>query len=140
MKKINYLLMTAAVMSTACSNVELEQFVPNSMKNQITFSGESNTSSRAGLHKSAPTQVIMHIKSEGPAENAVRVTRTQANATKDEKQSATSYSSVVFDDSYKRYWDDAYGRNAKLSVYAFAVPGKLLKTIRYGQTVTLHTP
>ena len=124
MKKINYLLMTAAVMSTACSNVELEQFVPNSMKNQITFSGESNTSSRAGLHNSAPTQVIMHIKSEGPAENAVRVTRTQANATKDEEQSATSYSSVVFDDSYKRYWDDAYGRNAKLSVYAFAVPGK----------------
>ena len=124
MKKINYLLMTAAVMTTACSNIELEEFVPNSMKNQITFSGESNTSSRAGLHKSAPTQVIMHIKSEGPAENAVRVTRTQANATKDEEQSATSYSSVVFDDSYKRYWDDAYGRNAKLSVYAFAVPGK----------------
>lgn len=124
MKKINYLLMTAAVMTTACSNIELEEFVPNSMKNQITFSGESNTSSRAGLHQSAPTQVIMHIKSEGPAENAVRVTRTQANATKDEKQSATSYSSVVFDDSYKRYWDDAYGRDAKLSVYAFAVPGK----------------
>ena len=124
MKKINYLLMTAAVMTTACSNIELEEFVPNSMKNQITFSGESNTSSRAGLHNSAPTQVIMHIKSEGPAENAVRVTRTQANATKDEEQSATSYSSVVFDDSYKRYWDDAYGRNAKLSVYAFAVPGK----------------
>lgn len=124
MKKINYLLMTAAVMTTACSNIELEEFVPNSMKNQITFSGESNTSSRAGLHNSAPTQVIMHIKSEGPAENAVRVTRTQANATKDEKQSATSYSSVVFDDSYKRYWDDAYGRDAKLSVYAFAVPGK----------------
>lgn len=124
MKKINYLLMTAAVMTTACSNIELEEFVPNSMKSQITFSGESNTSSRAGLHQSAPTQVIMHIKSEGPAENAVRVTRTQANATKDEKQSATSYSSVVFDDSYKRYWDDAYGRDAKLSVYAFAVPGK----------------
>ena len=124
MKKINYLLMTAAVMTTACSNIELEEFVPNSMKNQITFSGESNTSSRAGLHQSAPTQVIMHIKSEGPAENAVRVTRTQANATKDAEQSATSYSSVVFDDSYKRYWDDAYGRNAKLSVYAFAVPGK----------------
>jgi hypothetical protein len=124
MKKINYLLMTAAVMTTACSNIELEEFVPNSMKNQITFSGESNTSSRAGLHQSAPTQVIMHIKSEGPAENAVRVTRTQANATKDEEQSATSYSSVVFDDSYKRYWDDAYGRDAKLSVYAFAVPGK----------------
>lgn len=124
MKKINYLLMTAAVMTTACSNIELEEFVPNSMKSQITFSGESNTSSRAGLHQSAPTQVIMHIKSEGPVENAVRVTRTQANATKDEKQSATSYSSVVFDDSYKRYWDDAYGRDAKLSVYAFAVPGK----------------
>ncbi len=123
MKKINYLLMTAAVMTTACSNIELEEFVPNSMKNQITFSGESNTSSRTGLHKSAPTQVIMHIKSEN-ANKPVRVTRTQANATKDEEQSATSYSSVVFDDSYKRYWDDAYGRDAKLSVYAFAVPGK----------------
>ena len=123
MKKINYLLMTAAVMSTACSNVELEQFVPNSMKNQITFSGESNTSSRAGLHQSAPTQVIMHIKSEN-ANKPVRVTRTQADASKDAEQSATSYSSVVFGKSYERYWDDAYGRDAKLSVYAFAVPGK----------------
>ena len=123
MKKINYLLMTAAVMTTACSNIDLEEFVPNSMKSQITFSGESNTSSRAGLHNSAPTQVIMHIKSEN-ANKPVRVTRTQADASKDEKQSATSYSSVVFGKSYERYWDDAYGRDAKLSVYAFAVPGK----------------
>lgn len=123
MKKINYLLMTAAVMTTACSNIELEEFVPNSMKSQITFSGESNTSSRAGLHNSAPTQVIMHIKSEN-ANKPVRVTRTQADASKDAEQSATSYSSVVFGKSYERYWDDAYGRDAKLSVYAFAVPGK----------------
>lgn len=123
MKKINYLLMTAAVMTTACSNIDLEEFVPNSMKSQITFSGESNTSSRAGLHNSAPTQVIMHIKSEN-ANKPVRVTRTQADASKDAEQSATSYSSVVFGKSYERYWDDAYGRDAKLSVYAFAVPGK----------------
>ena len=127
MKKINYLLMTAAVMSTACSNVELEQFVPNSMKNQITFSGESNTSSRAGLHSSASTQVIMHIKSErngSSADGDVRVTKTMATATADATQSTTSYSKINFNDAYKRYWDDAYGRNAKLSVYAIAVPGK----------------
>lgn len=127
MKKINYLLMTAAVMSTACSNVELEQFVPNSMKNQITFSGESNTSSRAGLHSTASTQVIMHIKSErngSSAEGDVRVTKTMATATADATQSTTSYSEINFNDAYKRYWDDAYGRNAKLSVYAIAVPGK----------------
>ena len=119
--------MTAAVMSTACSNVELEQFVPNSMKNQITFSGESNTSSRAGLHKSAPTQVIMHIKSErngSSAEGDVRVTKTMATATADATQSTTSYSEIDFNDAYKRYWDDAYGRDAQLSVYAIAVPGK----------------
>lgn len=128
MKKINYLLMTAAVMSTACSNVELEQFVPNSMKNQITFSGESNTSSRAGLHSSASTQVIMHIKSErngSSADGDVRVTKTMATATADATQSTTSYSKINFNDAYKRYWDDAYGRNAKLSVYAIAVPGKV---------------
>ena len=127
MKKINYLLMTAAVMSTACSNVELEQFVPNSMKNQITFSGESNTSSRTGLHKSAPTQVIMHIKSErngSSADGDVRVTKTMATATADATQSTTSYSEINFNNAYKRYWDDAYGRAAKLSVYAIAVPGK----------------
>ena len=127
MKKINYLLMTAAVMSTACSNVELEQFVPNSMKNQITFSGESNTSSRAGLHSTASTQVIMHIKSErngSSAEGDVRVTKTMATATADKTQSTDSYSEINFNDAYKRYWDDAYGRNAQLSVYAIAVPGK----------------
>ena len=127
MKKINYLLMTAAVMSTACSNVELEQFVPNSMKNQITFSGESNTSSRAGLHSTASTQVIMHIKSErngSSAEGDVRVTKTMATATADKTQSTDSYSEINFNDAYKRYWDDAYGRDAQLSVYAIAVPGK----------------
>ena len=127
MKKINYLLMTAAVMTTACSNIELEQFVPNSMKNQITFSGESNTSSRTGLHKSAPTQVIMHIKSErngSSADGDVRVTKTMATATADATQSTTSYSEINFNNAYKRYWDDAYGRAAKLSVYAIAVPGK----------------
>ena len=128
MKKINYLLMTAAVMSTACSNVELEQFVPNSMENQITFSGESNTSSRAGLHSTASTQVIMHIKSErngSSAEGDVRVTKTMATATADATQSTTSYSEINFYDAYKRYWDEAYGREAKLSVYAIAVPGKV---------------
>ena len=127
MKKINYLLMTAAVMTTACSNIELEEFVPNSMKSQITFSGESNTSSRAGLHSTASTQVIMHIKSErngSSAEGDVRVTKTMATATADATQSTTSYSKINFNDAYKRYWDDAYGRNAKLSVYAIAVPGK----------------
>ena len=127
MKKINYLLMTAAVMTTACSNIELEEFVPNSMKNQITFSGESNTSSRTGLHKSAPTQVIMHIKSErngSSADGDVRVTKTMATATADATQSTTSYSEINFNNAYKRYWDDAYGRAAKLSVYAIAVPGK----------------
>jgi hypothetical protein len=63
----------------------------------------------------------MHIKSEN-ANKPVRVTRTQADASKDAEQSATSYSSVVFGKSYERYWDDAYGRDAKLSVYAFDVP------------------
>lgn len=128
MKKINYLLMTAAVMTTACSNIELEEFVPNSMTNQITFSGESNTSSRAGLHSSASTQVIMHIKSErngSSADGDVRVTKTMATATADATQSTTSYSEINFYDAYKRYWDEAYGREAKLSVYAIAVPGKV---------------
>lgn len=127
MKKINYLLMTAAVMSTACSNVELEQFVPNSMKNQITFSGESNTSSRAGLHSTASTQVVMHIKSErngSSADGDVRVTKTVADASKEVTSNEASYSEIVFAELYKRYWDDAYGRDAKLSVYAIAVPGK----------------
>ncbi len=127
MKKINYLLMTAAVMSTACSNVELEQLVPNSMKNQITFSGESNTSSRAGLHSTASTQVVMHIKSErngSSADGDVRVTKTVADASKEVTSNEASYSEIVFAELYKRYWDDAYGRDAKLSVYAIAVPGK----------------
>jgi hypothetical protein len=69
----------------------------------------------------------MHIKSErngSSADGDVRVTKTMATATADATQSTTSYSKINFNDAYKRYWDDAYGRNAKLSVYAIAVPGK----------------
>ena len=47
-----------------------------------------------------------------------------ATATADATQSTTSYSEINFYDAYKRYWDEAYGREAKLSVYAIAVPGK----------------
>lgn len=79
---------------------------------------------RAGF--ATETGLLMHIQSDdketSPTE--VKYTRTQAVARVQTGTNATDYSNVEFTgDAYKRYWDDAHGRNSWLSIYAVAVPG-----------------
>lgn len=126
MKNLFYpLLMATAFVATACTN-NLEDDVtpvdPNG-KTPISFVGEtSNTpATRAGFADA--TQIVMHIRSTKDDSN-IRETRTLATAAIDEKGDETSTSSIGQTAAYTRYWDDAYGRDAKLSVFAIAVPGK----------------
>ena len=129
MNKLYYsLIVTTALLTTACTN-DLENdtnAVVSGDKEAIAFVGQNNTTTRAGF--AARTEIVMHIRSTKDANN-IRETRTQAYAKIDETLSETSSSAIESpDDESVRYWDDAYGRDAKLSVFAVAIPGKTAVT------------
>ena len=129
MKVLFYpLLVATALVATACTN-DLEddiEVIDPSTKTAITFVGQDNSAriTRAGFAKE--TQIAMHIRSTKDANN-IRETRTWATALEDGSLSSSSYSSIDEPSAENvRYWDDAFGRDAHLSVFAVAVPGKTL--------------
>ncbi len=116
------LTLAALFAASACSNEivnEIEEIDPSS-KTAISFSVEENSAhmTRAGF--TASTKIAMRIKSENGA--AAKYTRTVATASA--AVSGKEYSDITTDGAYIRYWDDAFGRAAKLSVFALAVPDK----------------
>lgn len=126
MKKTLFPLAFAAVaLTTACSDNEIINDGPQNpidQKEMISFSlSDEASSTRAGFTGSA-TSLAMRIQSDEKGGSGVRYTRTVANADIDATNSTVSYSAVTFTGSNKRYWDDAFGRKALLSVYAIAVP------------------
>lgn len=129
MKNLFYpLLMATAFVATACTNNQEDGVTPvdPNGKTPISFVGETvNTAiTRAGFADN--TLIAMHIRStyaKDDKEETIRETRTWAIAKKDASQSANSYSDILApSDENVRYWDDAFGRDAQLSVFAVAVP------------------
>ena len=125
MKQLFYpLVLATALVTTACNN-DLENntdVVDPSNKTAISFVGQNNVVTRAGF--TGNTEIAMHIRSTKDASN-IRETRTWATAQKDATQSTTSFSNITAPSTDNvRYWDDAYGRDAQLSVFAVAVPEK----------------
>ena len=129
MKNLFYpLLFTTALVSAACSN-DLENdgnATDPSNKTAISFVGEDNSSATTRYGFAGNTHIAMHIRSnKNGSTTDVRETRTVATAQEDATQSNDSYSTIdPPSDENVRYWDDAYGRSAQLSVFAVAVPGK----------------
>lgn len=131
MKNLFYpLLFATALVSAACSN-DLENdgnATDPSNKTAISFVGEDNAAALTRYGFAANTHIAMHIRSNkngSTANGDVRETRTVANALADATQSDVSFSTIEApSDENVRYWDDAYGRSAQLSVFAVAVPGK----------------
>lgn len=126
------LTLAALFAASACSNEiinEIEEIDPSS-KTAISFSVEENHTpmTRAGF--TADTKIAMRIKSENGT--AAKYTRTVATASA--AAQGKEYSNITIDDDDVRYWDDAFGRSAKLSVYAIAVPQKSSVT-NNGKTV-----
>lgn len=126
------LTLAALFAASACSNEivnEIEEIDPSS-KTAISFSVEENRAhmTRAGF--TADTKIAMRIKSENGT--AAKYTRTVATASA--AASGKEYSNISIDGAYIRYWDDAFGRAAMLSVFAIAVPEKTNVT-NNGQTV-----
>lgn len=122
MKKLFYpLTLALTLLATSCTNNQDDMTPPTdpSGKTPISFVGEATTAparTRAGF--TADTKIAMRIKST----DGTNTIYTRAVATAKEEKNGSGYSEIELAD--KRYWDDAYGRTASLSVYAIAVPEK----------------
>ena len=127
-KNIFMAALATTLLATSCADNEVAEIViPDSQKEMISFSlSDGASQTRAGLHQSATTKVVMRIMSEDNATPAnKKYVRTVATASAQQTGSDNSiFSTISFQDLYKCYWDDAHGRNSHLSVYAVAVPGK----------------
>lgn len=103
----------------------------NDGKELIALSGNDNGVTRAALTRggfSAATTVEMRIK----AEDISGIVTTDRYAKATATASATTgndLSSLTYADGMARYWDDAFGRNSQLTIYAFAIPGKTDATL-----------
>ncbi len=129
---ITPLLMATALIATACTNtndIDTPDVDPSG-KTPISFVGENSNApiTRAGF--SDNTQIAMHIRSVNKKETTkIKETRILAKASADATMSSVSFSNIDgANTDYIRYWDDAYGRDAKLSIFAVAVPGTMSPT------------
>lgn len=125
MRKLFYpLLIATAFVATACTSTQdsdNDAPVDPNGKTAISFSVEEQRKAMTRAGFTGNTKIAMRIKSEATGQTP-RYTRTVASAAA--AASGTDYSSITIDDAYVRYWDDAYGRAANLSVYAIAVPNQ----------------
>ncbi len=120
-------LATSLLITSCADNEVVENVIPDSQKEMISFSlSDGASQTRAGLHATEPTKVVMRIMSEDNASPSnKKYVRTVATASVQQTGTDNStFSTISFADLYKCYWDDAHGRNSHLSVYAVAVPGK----------------
>ena len=93
-------------------------------KELIALSGNDNSTTRAALTRAgftAATKVMMRIKAEAGS-NPARF--AEATATAAAEVDGSGLSNLTYEPGLERYWDDAFGRESKLTIYAFAIPGK----------------
>lgn len=135
MKKYFYALCMATALGTVgCSDDKESVELDNSMKTPIQFSmtdeggsaiTKADPMTRAGF--TSNTAIVMKMKSVHSTNNS-DVKYTVTNAVAGAENSEKKYSAVTFANSTsginQRYWDDAHGRNSKLSVFAVAVPNQ----------------
>lgn len=130
MKKYFFMAACAtALFATSCSDNEVPEIeTPNDQKEMISLSvgmGEQvvKAPTRAATYGgfTAPTRILMRLQSDNneAANDKHRYTKTLARA-----DAGSNYSGVSQDGAYLRYWDDAFGRKAYLSVFAVAIPDK----------------
>lgn len=122
--KFFLLALTTLFLLISCDNLN-DILVPAGTGGEaIAFSlSDVCATTRAGFTAS-DTQIAMRIQSDERGGSRHRYTRTVAQAARDSQGDAGSYSTVTFDGGNTRYWNDAFGRDALLSVYAIAVPNK----------------
>lgn len=134
MNKLAYSLAIAtALVATSCSQEEIinntETPSTPGTKEMIQFSMSDGTDAPVGRATSrnafgAKTDIVMLFRSnKDNGTTAVRANKTRAY-TKDHT-SMTDHSDIEYDGTDRvRYWDDAFGRSAFLSVYAIGIDQK----------------
>ena len=145
-KSILSMFALATVVMASCSDNDTwnEENGPDPSKELISFSSQDGQigtravfeGTRAGF--SSQTKIVMRIKAEDDQNTTTaklsRYTRTCAvgdvQTSSDECNNSTllgnslTHSHLTFVSPNFRYWDDAFGRYSKLSVYAVCVPNK----------------
>ena len=141
-KYLNYTLTALALVAlVACADEASSTSsgttpTPEDGKTLIAFSQEGSAMTTRGFTRAgftASTKVVMRIKAEGKTASDVRYTQAVATAsiqTATDDDCNTGYglsgthSHLNYAAGMNRYWDDAFGRDTKLTVYAVAVPNK----------------
>lgn len=111
--------------AVACSKTAVEPENPHAGKELISFAGEGDAMTKAAGF-TVDTKVVMRIKAEATGKTP-RYAEAVANALA--VSNATDLSKLDYISGKERYWDDAFGRESKLTVYAFAIPGKTDATL-----------
>jgi hypothetical protein len=129
----------AACSEDSLSTATTEPVDPNAGKELIALSQDDGvtraTLTRAGF--SAETKVVMRIRATEKDGSGVRYTEAEATASAaqthnhstdhnpaDAGSATDTHSDLTYDTGYERYWDDAFGRKSKLTIWAFAIPNK----------------
>ncbi len=140
-KYLNYTLTAFALCALmACSEDTSSSgssgLAPDGGKELIAFSQKGSAMTTRAMTRdgfAADTKVVMRIKAEGATSSDIRYTQAVATAsaqTTDDDACNTGYglvgthSHLTYAAGQNRYWDDAFGRDSKLTVYAVAVPNK----------------
>lgn len=160
-KYLNYTLTAFALCALmACSEDTSSSgssgLAPDGGKELIAFSQKGSAMTTRAMTRdgfTADTKVVMRIKAEGATSSDIRYTQAVATAsaqtTGDDACNtgyglAGSHSHLTYADGQNRYWDDAFGRDSKLTVYAVAVPNQndddVLSSTILDQTVGTDAP
>lgn len=130
MKKIfKYTLPVVALCATlvSCSDDTTDGiFNPNNGKELISLSGNDNGVTRAALTRggfSDDTKVEMRIKAINKNNTSAKARYAEATATAS-AATGSDLSNLSYASGLERYWDDAFGRESQLTIYAFAIPGQ----------------
>ena len=131
--------LATTLLATSCSDNDMaEPITPDGQKELIslTLGLGDDTPAMANRASGTPTydgftaktRILMRIQSDDndAATGNHRYTKTLAvaNTKVGDKKYSTVVHTVDQDNAYIRYWDDAFGRNAHLSVFAVAIPNK----------------
>ncbi len=144
-KYLNYTLTAFALCALmACSEDTSSSgssgLAPDGGKELIAFSQKGSAMTTRAMTRdgfTADTKVVMRIKAEGATSSDIRYTQAVATASAQIASDACntdyglvgSHSHLTYAAGQNRYWDDAFGRESKLTVYAVAVPNKNDDTI-----------
>lgn len=131
----------SALMACSEETSESSGLGPHGSKELISFSQEGSAMTRASKTRdgfASTTKTVIRIKAEGATSTDIRYAEAVATASAEtaaDDACNTDYglvgrhSHLSYAPGQALYWDDAFGRDSKLTVYAVAVPNQNDNTV-----------